>query len=82
MAEACAHSALNRRESRGSHQRTEFPERDDDKYLAHSLAHHREGAEPRIEYLPVTITKWPPGERVYGRPAEAKRQTGESEEKP
>ena len=27
----------------------------------------REDGPPRIEYLPVTITRWPPGERVYGR---------------
>jgi fumarate reductase flavoprotein subunit len=83
-AEACSHSALNRTESRGSHQRVEFPKRDDDKFLAHSLAHLQEGSAPRIEYLPVTITKWPPGERVYGRPHEAEvddAKSADSEEK-
>ena len=64
--EALAHSALARRESRGSHQRMDYPERDDEQYLRHSLAYHAEGDDPRIEYLDVVITRWPPGERVYG----------------
>jgi len=64
-AEAVAHSALARRESRGSHQRTDHPDRDDERYLKHSLAYRTEG-DPRIEYQDVTITKWPPGDRVYG----------------
>ncbi len=67
VAEAIIHSALQRKESRGSHQRTDYPRRDDQKFLAHSLAYRAENAEPRIEYLPVTVTRWPPGERVYGR---------------
>jgi len=67
LAEAIIASALARRESRGAHQRTDHPERDDGRYLAHSLAHRHDGGGPRIEYLPVTITRWPPGERVYGR---------------
>ncbi len=64
-AEAVAFSALARQESRGSHQRTDFPKRDDQRYLKHSLAHHTNG-DPRIDYLDVVITRWPPGERVYG----------------
>ncbi len=64
-AEAVAFSALARRESRGSHQRVDFPKRDDENYLKHSLAYRTDG-EPRIDYLNVTITKWPPAERVYG----------------
>ena len=59
--------ALNRQESRGSHQRTDFPKRDDEKFLAHSLAYRNADGSTRVEYLPVTITRWPPGERVYGR---------------
>ncbi|HVT15692.1 MAG TPA: fumarate reductase (quinol) flavoprotein subunit [Thermoanaerobaculia bacterium] len=67
VAEAMIHSGLERRESRGAHQRTDYPRRDDERFLAHSLAFRREGGAPRIEYLPVAITRWPPGERVYGR---------------
>jgi fumarate reductase flavoprotein subunit len=66
-AEAVVHSALAREESRGSHQRTDFPARDDGRFLAHSLATRREGEAPGIGYLPVTITRWPPGKRVYGQ---------------
>ena len=66
IAEALAHSALARTESRGSHQRTDHPERDDERFLKHSLAYRTEGA-PRIEYQDVVITNWPPAERVYGR---------------
>ena len=39
----------------------------DQGYLSHSLAYRGEDAAPRVEALPVTITRWPPGERVYGR---------------
>jgi len=67
VAEAIVHSALQRRESRGSHQRTDYPKRDDTQFLAHSLATRGENGSPRIEYLPVTITRWPPAQRVYGR---------------
>jgi fumarate reductase flavoprotein subunit len=66
VGEAVAHSALQRTESRGAHQRTDFPRRDDGRFLKHSLAYRTEG-EPKIEYLEVAITRWPPGERVYGR---------------
>jgi succinate dehydrogenase flavoprotein subunit len=65
-AEAVAYGALRRKESRGSHQRTDYPKRDDEHYLKHTLA-YRTDAEPRIEYLDVVITRWPPKERVYGR---------------
>ena len=67
LAEAILHSALRRTESRGAHQRTDHPGRDDGKFLAHSLAYRTPDAPPRIEYAPVTITRWPPAERVYGR---------------
>ena len=67
VAEAIVHSASRREESRGAHQRTDFPARDDKRYLAHSLIHRDADGSPRIEYPPVTITRWPPGERVYGR---------------
>ena len=67
VAESMVHSALERTESRGAHQRTDFPQRNDEKFLAHSLVHRRAGGPPQVEYLPVTITRWPPGERVYGK---------------
>ena len=67
LAEVILRSAAQRTESRGAHQRTDYPDRDDERFLAHSLVHRRADGSARIEYLPVTITKWPPGDRVYGR---------------
>ena len=67
LAEVIIQSATRRTESRGAHQRTDYPERDDTQFLAHSLAHRTADGSARIEYLPVTITKWPLGKRVYGR---------------
>jgi fumarate reductase flavoprotein subunit len=67
VAESIVASALAREESRGAHQRTDFPDRDDERFLAHSLAHRAADGSCRVEYAPVTITRWPPGERVYGR---------------
>ncbi len=66
LAEVIIQSALNRKESRGSHQRHDYTNRDDENFLAHTLAYISDEALPRIEYLPVVITKWPPGDRVYG----------------
>ncbi len=56
--------ALRREESRGAHSRTDHPDRDDDKWLRHTLAWKRDG---RIEfdYKPVTITRFQPKERKY-----------------
>jgi fumarate reductase flavoprotein subunit len=67
VADAMVNSALGREESRGAHQRTDFPARDDEGFLAHSLIHRTPDGSGRIEYRPVTITRWPPAERVYGR---------------
>jgi len=66
VAETIVHSALRREESRGAHQRTDFPKRDDKRYLAHTLIRREPDGSCRIEYLPVTITRWPPAERIYG----------------
>jgi fumarate reductase flavoprotein subunit len=66
VAETIVASALARRESRGSHQRTDYPDRDDKNFLAHTLAYRVPAGWPRIDYLPVTITRWPPGKRAYG----------------
>jgi fumarate reductase flavoprotein subunit len=71
VAQAMAHSALARRESRGSHQRLDgFTERDDVNYLQHSLATYAGDAAPTISYWPVKITSSPPGKRVYGAAGE------------
>ena len=72
VAEAVAHSALLRKESRGAHQRIDgYEARDDVNFLAHSLANYREGAAPEITYGPVKITRSKPGERAYGALGEA-----------
>jgi len=67
IAETTLLSALQREESRGAHQRTDFTARDDKRFLNHALAYRDSDGLPRIERLPVTITRWAPGERVYGR---------------
>jgi fumarate reductase flavoprotein subunit len=67
VAESMIHCALHRTESRGAHQRTDFPARDDGKFLAHSLVSRQADGSPVVSYLPVTITRWPPAERVYGK---------------
>jgi fumarate reductase flavoprotein subunit len=67
IAECMLASASNRQESRGAHQRLDFPERDDEQFLVHQLTLREPDGPPRVEALPVTLTRWPPGERVYGR---------------
>jgi len=66
IARSVVNSALNRKESRGSHQRLDFVERDDQNYLKHTLAHYNAAGDPGIEYCDVVITKSVPGMRVYG----------------
>ena len=66
VAAAMACSAVQRKESRGSHQRLDYPERDDAAYLKHSLAHYSPKDLPAIDYRDVTITRSQPAERVYG----------------
>ncbi len=64
LAEAVAAGAIARTESRGAHYRLDYPERDDENWLKHTLAYYTPDG-PRLEYIPVTITKWQPVERKY-----------------
>lgn len=64
VAECVALGAAAREESRGSHYRLDFPVRDDQRWLQHTLAYCTpEG--PRLDSVPVSITKYPPVERKY-----------------
>jgi fumarate reductase flavoprotein subunit len=65
VAECVAEASKARKESRGAHQRLDFVERDDENYLKHSMAHRNEHGRPHIDWLDVTITRSPPGERNY-----------------
>ncbi|MBI5252906.1 MAG: FAD-dependent oxidoreductase [Euryarchaeota archaeon] len=64
LAEVISLCALNRRESRGSHYRTDYPNRDDANWLRHTIAHYSPEA-PKLSYKSVAITKYPPEERIY-----------------
>ncbi len=67
IAEAMANAALRRKESRGAHLRIdEYGQRDDKRFLHHSLAYFNGNQAPRIKTGPVTITRSQPRERVYG----------------
>jgi succinate dehydrogenase flavoprotein subunit len=64
LAEAIAESALAREESRGAHYRLDFPDRNDTRWLKHTLA-YRTPEGLRLEYVPVTITRYEPKARSY-----------------
>ena len=64
-AETIALGALTRQESRGAHFRTDYLQRDDDRWLRHILIYHDPDGPPRIDFLPVRITQWEPQIRVY-----------------
>jgi succinate dehydrogenase / fumarate reductase flavoprotein subunit len=72
LAEVVVYSALNRKESRGGHQRDDYPNRDDENYLKHTMAYlagdpHSATASDhiRLDWKPVTITRYQPMERKY-----------------
>jgi succinate dehydrogenase / fumarate reductase, flavoprotein subunit len=64
VSEVVAACALNRQESRGGHSREDYPERDDQNWLKHTLVWKKDG-KITIDYKPVVITKYPPKKRVY-----------------
>ena len=66
VAQTVAISALQRKESRGAHQRLDFVDRDDVNYLRHTMAYYNPNGDPRIDYADVVITKSQPAARVYG----------------
>jgi succinate dehydrogenase / fumarate reductase flavoprotein subunit len=64
LAEVTVACALPRAESRGAHSRTDYPKRDDQNWLKHTLAYYTKDG-PRLEYAPVTVTRWQPAARTY-----------------
>ncbi|QEO13600.1 succinate dehydrogenase flavoprotein subunit [Agromyces intestinalis] len=72
LAEVVVHSARNRKESRGGHMRDDFPNRDDENYMQHTMAYltgdaHSSDASDhiRLDWKPVTVTRYQPMERKY-----------------
>jgi len=64
LAEIITASALARKESRGAHVRLDFPQRDDEHFLKHTLAHYAP-AGPKLDYSDVKITRYQPEARKY-----------------
>ena len=65
LAEVMTLSALNRNESRGAHARRDFPERDDEHFLANTMATHTPKGTPKLSLRPIRITHWQPQARTY-----------------
>jgi succinate dehydrogenase / fumarate reductase flavoprotein subunit len=64
LADVLVHCAQARQESRGGHFREDFPNRDDANFMRHSMA-YKQGDEIRLDYKPVTVTRYQPMERKY-----------------
>jgi succinate dehydrogenase / fumarate reductase flavoprotein subunit len=64
IAEVILIGAINRTESRGAHFRTDFPARDDNNFLRHTLVYFNNG-QPSIDWCPVKFTRYAPVERKY-----------------
>lgn len=77
VAECMAHSAMQRKESRGAHQRLDegCTTRNDEQFLKHSLSYYTPAGAPVIAWDKVNITRLPPAKRLYGAEAEHKEAT-------
>ncbi len=65
FSEVIVYGALERKESRGAHSRTDYPDRDDKNWLKHTLAYREPDGKIRLEFKPVVITRFQPKERKY-----------------
>jgi succinate dehydrogenase / fumarate reductase flavoprotein subunit len=66
LADSMVVSGLARRESRGAHARPQdFPDRDDENFMRHTIVSLDDDGRPVLDWKPVTVTKWQPQERKY-----------------